>query len=99
MSTDDLAVTPDEYDGPATITAGDAEIAVEVHLHSHFEPIDGHLHWIGRISASKELDEAVRGGGTVTLSVGTASAQGKLSDVDPWGRFRITGTGTPPIPG
>ena len=25
------------------------------------------------------------------------SAEGRLSDVDPWGRFRIAGTGRPPF--
>jgi hypothetical protein len=85
---------PEElYDGPATI----AETEVKVQLRGHFEPIDGHFHWWGRISANEEIDTGHSSGSTVTLVTPHGAAEGRLSDVDPWGRFRIAGTGRPPF--
>jgi hypothetical protein len=81
----------ESYAGPATID----ESAVEVDLKGYFEAIDGRFHWYGRISASDTL--AARAGDEVVLATRHGSARGKLSDLDPWGRFRITGTGTPPF--
>lgn len=88
----------DGYTGPATLTVDDAEYAVAVTLVGHFEPLDGRYHWYGRVAAHDELDAAL--GGTkrparVTTPVGTAD--GELSDVDPWGRYRLAGTSTPPF--
>ncbi|NYG58369.1 hypothetical protein BJ980_001292 [Nocardioides daedukensis] len=89
-----LRVDPDDYAGPATV----AGVPVQVNLHSWFEPIDGHVHWIGRIAANDALAEACSAGKPAQIVVGDASAEGRLSDVDPWGRFRISGIGAPPIP-
>jgi hypothetical protein len=33
----------------------------------------------------------------VVLRTAHGSAEGRLSDVDPWGRFRIAGVGRPPF--
>jgi hypothetical protein len=97
----ELELPPDEYAGPATVatgpTAEDAEVAVEVNLRGHFEPLDGRFHWYGRIDANEELAANVASGDTVVLTTPNGSAAGRLSDVDPWGRFRITGTGRPPF--
>lgn len=81
------------YDGPARI----AGTEVEVLLRGHFEPIDGRFHWWGRIVANQRLDAAHSSGSTVTLVTPHGEADGRLSDVDPWGRFRIAGTGRPPF--
>jgi hypothetical protein len=81
------------YDGPATIR----DTEVEVLLRGHFEPIDGHFHWWGRIAASERLDTEHSSGSTVTLVTPHGEAEGRLSDVDPWGRLRIAGTGRPPF--
>jgi uncharacterized protein DUF4873 len=81
-----------QYDGPARI----GEVEVEVHLRGHFQPIDGRFHWWGRIGATAALD-AHASGSTVTLETPHGEAQGRLSDVDPWGRFRVSGTGRPPF--
>jgi hypothetical protein len=89
-----LRVDPDDYTGPATV----AGVPVQVNLHSWFEPIDGHVHWIGRIATNDALAEACSAGKPAQIVVGDASAEGRLSDVDPWGRFRISGIGAPPIP-
>ncbi len=36
-------------------------------------------------------------GATVTPVTPHGSAEGRLSDIDPWGRFQIAGTGRPPF--
>lgn len=91
----DETATTDEYAGPATLTTGDTEVEVEVDLRSVFQPIDGRLHWYGRIAANPELDRCTSGG-TVSLATPDGRATGKINDVDPWGRFRISGLGRPP---
>jgi hypothetical protein len=87
----------DEYDGPAVISTPDTGIDVEVTLRGRFEPLDGRFHWYGRVAANERLAEQVRSGSTVTVTTPAGRAQARLSDVDPWGRFRITGTGRPPF--
>ncbi|GAA1530774.1 DUF4873 domain-containing protein [Nocardioides humi] len=84
------------YDGAAVLVAGDVEHPVAVTLRGAFQPLDGHFHWYGRIAATGAVD-AVRSGSTVTLRTAHGEAPGKVSDVDPWGRLRITGTGRPPF--
>lgn len=85
-----------EYGGPAVLTAGDVRVEVSAQLRAAFQPIDGHIHWYGRLAASPELD-GLGSGATVTVSTPHATAQGRLSDRDPWGRLRVSGTGTPPF--
>jgi hypothetical protein len=82
----------EHYDGPARIATSE----VGVRLRGRFEPIDGRFHWWGRISADPALPED-RAGTTVTIETPHGSARGRLSDLDPWGRFRISGTGRPPF--
>jgi hypothetical protein len=92
----------EEYAGPAEISTGSTGghgvdgLHVEVTLRGHFEPLDGRFHWYGRIAQDRRLDE-VSAGTTVTVTTPGGSAEGRLSDVDPWGRFRINGTGRPPF--
>jgi hypothetical protein len=86
----------EQYAGPATLVAGEAELTVEADLRGRFEPIDGRFHWYGRLAPSPGLDQ-VSSGSTVTLTTEHGSAQARLSDVDPWGRPRVTGVGTPPF--
>jgi uncharacterized protein DUF4873 len=83
----------EQYAGPARIAATE----VQVLLRGHFQPIDGRFHWWGRIAADERLAAQHSPGSTVTLVTPHGSAEGRLSDVDPWGRFRITGTGRPPF--
>jgi hypothetical protein len=84
------------YDGPAEVTVDRAVQAVEVVLRCEFQPLDGHTHWYGRIAASPALVDA-DSGASVTLHTPHGSATGRLSDRDPWGRFRISGLGRPPF--
>lgn len=86
----------EEYDGPATLALDDASTQVQVRLRGHFEPIDGIFHWYGRIKAA-ELEDQHHNGATVVLRTPHGESVGRLSDLDPWGRFRITGTGRPPF--
>ena len=83
----------EQYDGPATI----ADTGVDVRLRGHFEPIDGRFHWWGRIGANDRIDAEQGSGSTVRLVTPHGEADGRLSGVDPWGRFRISGTGRPPF--
>ncbi|KRB79598.1 hypothetical protein ASE01_22980 [Nocardioides sp. Root190] len=84
------------YDGPAIVRTPDAEHEVAVTLRGAFSPLDGHFHWYGRVSDSGAL-AAVRSGATVTVRTEHGEAAARLSDKDPWGRFRVAGTGTPPF--
>jgi hypothetical protein len=99
MEADERGAEPpaDEYAGPAVVVAAEAEVAVEVTLRGQFEPLDGRFHWYGRVAANARLDEHARSGSTVTVRTPHGSAEGRLSDVDPWGRFRVSGTGRPPF--
>lgn len=86
----------EEYAGPATLALDGQELSVEVILRGTFQPIDGRFHWYGRIAATNALVD-VRPGARGTLTTPHGSADAKLSDVDPWGRFRVTGVGRPPF--
>ena len=85
-----------EYVGRALLVAAGNEVEVQVDLRSTFQPIDGRLHWYGRIASGDEL-AAVRAGTAVELCTDHGSAEAKVSDVDPWGRLRVTGVGRPPF--
>lgn len=88
----------DGYRGPGTLVVDGRELAVTVELRGHFQPIDGYYRWYGRIAANPELSELVAGRRTsAELRTPGGSATGELSDPDPWDRYRITGTSTPPF--
>lgn len=86
----------ERYDGPCVVSVGDVRVEASVKLRGEFQPIDGKFHWYGRIAASPDVD-ALGSGSDVTLATGHGEAAGRLSDVDPWGRFRVSGTGRPPF--
>ncbi len=89
----------DGYRGPATVTVDGVDHAVDLHVLGHFEPVDGRYHWYGRIAVHDGLDAALAGRtATVRVTTPVGSAEGELSDVDPWGRYRLAGTSTPPYP-
>ena len=83
------------YAGPATLLVDGTEIAAHADLRGRFEPIDGRFHWYGRLSGPDLAQVAP--GATVTLGTAHGSATARLSDVDPWGRPRVSGVGRPPF--
>lgn len=87
------------YTGPAVLVVDGEEIAVEVLLDARHEPVDGRLHWSGRVRAHPRLTALLgtRGGEAEIRTPGHASV-GTLSEPDLWDRFRIAGVGAPPFP-
>ncbi|WP_433832019.1 DUF4873 domain-containing protein [Actinoplanes sp. CA-015351] len=96
MSTDE-----EEYRGPAMLRLDDGPVAVEVRMSAHFEPVEGRFRWAGRTGPDDTLRERVGGGlrkATIVIAREGAKIETpvKLSEPDPWGGVRISGTGTPP---
>ncbi|GAA4549303.1 DUF4873 domain-containing protein [Amycolatopsis samaneae] len=88
----------DGYRGDATLVVDGTELAVRVDLRGYFQPIDGYYRWYGRITADEKLTELAGGKKkAVEIRAGEHSASGEISDPDPWGRYRIMGTSTPPF--
>lgn len=88
----------DGYAGSATLVVAETELPVEVELRGYFQPIDGYYHWYGRIRPNDALAE-LAGGKKKQAEIRTpdGSATGEIADPDPWNRYRITGTSTPPF--
>ncbi|TNM40532.1 DUF4873 domain-containing protein [Nocardioides albidus] len=84
------------YDGPAVLVVDGTDHPVSVTLRGAFQPLDGHFHWYGRIAVSPGLG-SVRSGSAVVLRTAHGEADGTVADIDPWGRFRVSGTGRPPF--
>lgn len=88
----------DGYTGPARLTVDGTDFDVEVDLRGHFQPIDGYYRWYGRITAHPALAEHAGGGKhRARLHTPDGAADGEISDPDPWGRYRVMGTSTPPF--
>jgi len=88
----------DGYSGAATLIVDDTEFDVRVELRGHFQPIDGYYHWYGRIAVHPELAELARGRKKpAEIHTPEGKAKGEISDPDPWDRYRIMGTSTPPF--
>lgn len=85
------------YDGPARLVGEGPPVEVTVQLRGVFQPIDGKYHWHGRLAADPSVTELARSGASVVLQTPEGEAPARLSDEDPWGRFRVTGTGRPPF--
>jgi hypothetical protein len=92
------------YRGPATLSVDGRDLPVQVVLNARHEPQDGRLHWFGRAVLDAEPAPELRRALTtatsrIELRVGDERrAAAKIGDVDPWGRYRVTGVGTPPFP-
>jgi hypothetical protein len=95
----DLGRLPDEeYRGPATLRVGDEDLAVSIRASAHFEPVEGRFRWAGRTTPDADLRERVNAGlREAQLTIGTSPRTPvKLSEPDPWGGIRLSGSGTPP---
>ena len=86
----------DGWSGPATLTVDGRELAVHALLDARHEPVDGRLHWFGRLRPADDVTVDPTAWGQVELRTAEGRAQGRLSEPDPWGRYRITGVGRPP---
>ena len=88
----------DGYSGEATLVVDGVSLTTTVELRGYFQPIDGYYRWYGRVAVNEELAKLAGGKKKpVEIRTGTHSAAGELSDPDPWGRYRIMGTSTPPF--
>ncbi len=86
------------YTGKADLVFENAEVPVEVELRGFFQPIDGRYHWYGRVAANEQVSTLVEAGArTAVLRTPTGEAHGSLTDPDPWHRYRVSGTSTPPF--
>lgn len=86
----------DGYSGEATLTLDGTSLTVRVTLRGNFEPVDGRYHWYGRVQPHPSLSLGARKP-SVVLRTPFGVAAGTLSDPDPWGRYRVTGTSRPPF--
>ena len=96
----DEATHPDEdgYTGTAELIDGDTVLAVQVTLAGHFDPISGKYSWYGRVAASPEVTALAEGGTRpVRLRTPHGEVETALTDVDPWGRPRVSGFGAAPF--
>lgn len=88
----------EEYRGPATLRVGDDDVAVQIRMSARFEPIEGRFRWAGRTGPDDDLRARVGGGlreAAITVP-GSPQRRVRLSEPDPWGGVRLSGTGTPP---
>jgi hypothetical protein len=83
------------YTGPAVLTVDGRDVPVHARLDAKHEPHDGRLHWFGRIRLAEGAPEVPNG--TVELRTETGRAEARIGDVDPWGRYRVSGVGVPPF--
>ena len=86
------------YDGPARLVTDEQDVEVEVRLRGQFQPLDGLYHWYGRVTAADGVDALVATRVALLLRTPHGDAAARLADRDPWGRYRVTGTGRPPFP-
>jgi hypothetical protein len=87
----------DGYSGPATLTVDGTDHAVEALLDARYEPHDGRMHWFGRVRLGADVGGELASARQVELSTPSGRAQATIGDCDPWGRYRVTGVGTPPF--
>ncbi|MFE6923554.1 DUF4873 domain-containing protein [Nocardia sp. NPDC057663] len=87
-----------DYQGPAVLDLPGTEYPVIATLAGHADPIDGRYHWYGRLDLiDGTLPEPTRVTALLALP-GRTPAPARLTERDPWGNLRITGTGVPPYP-
>jgi len=84
------------YDGAATLTLAEGDIAVHARLSGHLDAIDGRYHWRGSI-AGELPDEVLTKQRSVTVSTTGSSAPARVMERTPWGGYTVTGVGAPPF--
>ncbi|SOD72353.1 uncharacterized protein DUF4873 [Jatrophihabitans sp. GAS493] len=98
-SAEDGEPVEEGYTGPVELVGnGVAGVTVGATLTGHFDPLSGKYSWYGRLEADPAVAALVHGGTRrVTLRSPYAEVSTSLSDVDPWGRYRVEGFGAPPF--
>ena len=89
----DIGVVDEIYDGAATIRIDDDQRQVRVRLSGRLDPIDGRYHWQGTVFDALS-DEVLTG--PVTVTIGDRSAECRITERTPQGRYSVAGVGTPP---
>ncbi len=90
-----IGIADDVYDGAATLRIGDDERQVRVRLSGRLDPIDGRYHWQGTVFDALP-DEVLTNQRPVTLTIGDRSAEARITERTPQGRYSVTGVGAPP---
>ncbi len=80
-----------------SLVTPDGDLPIEVELSVRFEPVDGKVHWGGRIAANPPVAALVRAGMRACQLRIDVAAPARLGDPDPWGGIRVTGVGPPPV--
>jgi uncharacterized protein DUF4873 len=88
-----IGVSDELYDGQATLRLGDDEREVRVRLSGRLDPIDGRYHWQGTIFDG--LSDGMKPG-TVTLTIGEQTAEGRITERTQQGGYSVAGVGMPP---
>jgi hypothetical protein len=89
----------DGYDGPAELVVASRTVAVDVSLRGHFDPISGKYNWYGRVAAGPAVAGLIaEGAHKIVLRTPHAEVETALTDIDPWGRPRVSGFGAAPFP-
>jgi hypothetical protein len=93
------AAPEDGYEGPAELVVASGRVPADVSLRGYFDPISGKYSWYGRVAASPEVAALVANGARrVVLRTPHSEVDTALTDVDPWGRPRVSGFGPAPFP-
>ncbi len=90
-----IDVVDEIYDGAATIRVGDDGRRVRVRLSGRLDPIDGRYHWQGTVFDALP-DEVLTQPRPVTLTIGDRTAECRVTERTPQGRYSVTGVGAPP---
>ena len=90
-----IGIADDLYDGAATLRVGDDQRQVRVRLSGRLDPIDGRYHWQGTIFDALP-DAVLTNPRPVTLTIGGRSAEARITERTPQGRYSVTGVGAPP---
>jgi hypothetical protein len=91
-----VGIEDEIYDGKASIRIGGDEHSARVRLSGHLDPIDGRYHWQGTVF-EVDLGEVLKRSQAVTVTVGSRSAEGRITERSPQGSYSVVGVGVPPF--
>jgi hypothetical protein len=95
----ETAAEDDGYRGQVVLIGSDSIVTATATIVGHFDPLSGAYSWYGRLAADPAVTELARTGGRrISLRTPHGEVTTSLSDQDPWGRYRVEGSGRPPFP-